>query len=91
MLRLTADLVAEMRCVTIIVTHNMDHALALGERLLVMSRGTVVNDIRGAEKGALTAEAVVELITPSDDGASDRTLLPDFAVDPVQTRPVETR
>jgi putative tryptophan/tyrosine transport system ATP-binding protein len=64
-LRLTTDLSAEMRSVTIMVTHNMDYALAFGERLLVMSRGTVVHDIRSAEKRALTAEAVVELITGS--------------------------
>ena len=74
-LRLTADLVAEMRCVTIMVTHNMDYALALGERLLVMSRGTVVHDIRSADKRALTAEAVVELMTGSGDAVSDRALL----------------
>jgi putative ABC transport system ATP-binding protein len=68
-LRLTADLVAEMRCVTIMVTHNMDYALALGERLLVMSRGSVAHDIRSAEKRVLTAEAVVELITGSVEAA----------------------
>lgn len=62
-LRLTADLAAEMRCATIMVTHNMDHALALGERLLVMSRGTVVRNIGGAAKRDLTAEAVAGLIT----------------------------
>jgi putative ABC transport system ATP-binding protein len=83
-LRLTADLVAEMRCATIMVAHNMDHALAVGERLLVMSRGTVVSDLRGAQKRALTAEAVVELITRSGDAISDRTLLPNL--DPVETR-----
>jgi putative ABC transport system ATP-binding protein len=62
-LHLTADLVAGMRCVTLMVTHNMDYALALGERLLVMSRGAVAHDIRSADKRALTAAAVVDLIT----------------------------
>jgi putative tryptophan/tyrosine transport system ATP-binding protein len=74
-LRLTDDLVAEMRCTTIMVTHNMDHALALGERLLVMSRGAVVSDVGGAEKRALSAEEVVDLITRSGDALSDRTRL----------------
>jgi putative tryptophan/tyrosine transport system ATP-binding protein len=90
-LRLTADLVAEMGCATVMVTHNMDHALALGERLLVMSRGAVVADLRGADKSALAAEGVVELITRSGDAPSDRTLLSELDVDPVQTRPLETR
>jgi putative tryptophan/tyrosine transport system ATP-binding protein len=86
-LRLTADLVAEMRCATIMVTHNMDHALALGERLLVMSRGAIVSDVRGAEKLALTAEAVVELITRPGDAISGRTRLRELDV--VDTQPAE--
>jgi putative ABC transport system ATP-binding protein len=90
-LRLTADLVAEMGCATVMVTHNMDHALVLGQRLLVMSRGAVVADLQGAEKRALAAEGVVELITRSGDAPSDRTLLPELDVDPVNTRPLETR
>jgi putative tryptophan/tyrosine transport system ATP-binding protein len=83
-LRLTADLVAEMRCATIMVTHNLDHALALGERLLVMSRGAIVSDVSGADRRALTAEAVVELITRSGDATGDWTPL--RRRDPVETR-----
>jgi putative ABC transport system ATP-binding protein len=90
-LRLTADLTAGMHCVTIMVTHNMDYALTLGERLLVMSSGTVVHDIRSAEKRALTADAVVRLITGSGDAVSDRTLRREFDLDAVATRLVATR
>jgi putative tryptophan/tyrosine transport system ATP-binding protein len=77
-LRLTADLVAEVRCTTIMVTHNMANALALGERLLVLSRGVVVGDVDGDAKRALTTEAVVELISRSGDAVGDRTLLPEL-------------
>jgi putative ABC transport system ATP-binding protein len=90
-LRLTVDLTAEMHCVTIMVTHNMDYALAMGERLLVMSSGTVVHDIRSAEKRALTPESVVELITGSGHAISDRTLRRELDLDPMETRPVATR
>jgi putative tryptophan/tyrosine transport system ATP-binding protein len=93
-LRLTADLVAEMRCATIMVTHNVDHALALGERLLVMSHGTVAGDLGGAQKRGLTAETVVELITRSGDAVSVRTLrrnLDPMETQPMETQPVETR
>lgn len=47
-----------------------------------MSRGTVVSDLRGAQKRALTAESVVELITRSGDAVSHRTLRPNL--DPVE-------
>jgi putative ABC transport system ATP-binding protein len=90
-LRLTAELSAEMRCVTIMVTHNMNYALALGERLLVMGNGTVVHDIRSAEKRALTAETVVQLITGSGDAVRDRTRRRELEPDPVETRRVELR
>lgn len=90
-LRLTAELVAEARCTTIMVTHNMGHALSLGERLLVMSRGAVVGDLRGADRRALTADAVVELIASAGDAVRDRMLLPELDLDPVRTRPLETR
>jgi putative ABC transport system ATP-binding protein len=90
-LRLTAELVAEMGCATVAVTHNMDHALALGQRLLVMSRGAVVGDLQDLDMRALTVESVVELITRSGDAPSDRSLLPDLDVDPIPPRPVETR
>jgi putative ABC transport system ATP-binding protein len=90
-LRLTADLTAEMRGVTVMVTHNMDYALAFGERLLVMSDGTVVDDIRSTEKRDLTAEAVVELITRSGDAVSVRTLHRELGPDAVETRPAATQ
>jgi putative ABC transport system ATP-binding protein len=87
-LRLTAELTAERHCVTIMVTHNMDYALALGDRLLVMSSGAVAHDIRGAEKRALTAEAVVELMTGSGDAFTARTLRRALDSDPKESRPM---
>ena len=74
-LRLTRELVAELGCTTLMVTHNMDHALDLGDRLLVMSRGRVVADFAGPEKSRLTVADVIDAITRAGDALSDRSVL----------------
>ncbi len=77
MLALTLDLVREYGCTTLMVTHNMDHALAVGDRLIVMSRGRVAADIGDTAKAGLTAEHVVAEIVRQGDTVPDRSLLAD--------------
>jgi putative ABC transport system ATP-binding protein len=74
-LALTRRLVAEFGSTTLMVTHNMEHAITLGDRLLVMSRGRVIADFRGEEKRVLTVEALIEHITGAGDAVSDRLAL----------------
>ncbi|MWA02976.1 ATP-binding cassette domain-containing protein [Actinomadura sp. LD22] len=74
-LGLTAELVRGVGCTTLMITHNMDHALALGERLLVMSRGRVVADLDQRDKRAASVADLVELIAGAGDTVSDRILL----------------
>jgi putative ABC transport system ATP-binding protein len=63
------------------VTHNMEHAIALGERLLVMSRGRVIADFRGAEKRDLTIDSLIARITGAGDAVSDRLVLAETALE----------
>jgi putative ABC transport system ATP-binding protein len=60
--QLTTDLVAELRCATLMITHNMEHALGMGTRLLVMDRGRIVADLPEETKNTMTAHALTELI-----------------------------
>lgn len=76
-LALTAELVSEMNCTTLMVTHNMDHALRMGDRLLVMSRGRIVSDVASEQKKTLNVQGVIDLITAAGDSVSDRSVLPD--------------
>jgi putative ABC transport system ATP-binding protein len=78
-LELTGQLVTEMGCATLMVTHNMEHAITMGDRLVVMSRGTVVNQVSGARKKSMTVQDVVDLITGAGDTVSDRVLLPELS------------
>jgi len=50
---LTEDAVGRDRLTTLMVTHSMQQATALGDRLIMMHRGSVIHDLRGAEKRRL--------------------------------------
>ncbi len=53
-LKLTAALVSEQPLTTLMVTHSMQQALDLGDRLLMLHEGQLVLDIAGAEREGLT-------------------------------------
>lgn len=88
-LGLTVDLVQRVGCTTIMVTHNMEHALELGDRLLVMSRGRIITDAEGAEKRSLTLPALIDRITGAGDVVSDRNVLTDAGAVRVHAGPAE--
>jgi putative ABC transport system ATP-binding protein len=74
-LGLTRQLVAEVGATTLMVTHNMEHAIQLGDRLLVMSRGRVIADLRGPQKRDLTVDELIGHVTAAGDALSDRQAL----------------
>lgn len=56
---LTGRLAAEGGLTTLMVTHNMAEAIRWGNRLVMMHSGRIVFEAAGAEKLALTVEALV--------------------------------
>ncbi len=59
-LRLTMDFITEYRLTTIMITHNMQHAIEYGNRLLMMDKGEIIFDVEGEEKKKLTAAKLVD-------------------------------
>ena len=55
-IRLSEEAIARDRLTTLMVTHSMQQATALGDRLIMMHRGRVLHDLRGAEKRRLRPE-----------------------------------
>lgn len=74
-LTLTVDLARATRATSLMVTHNMDHAITVGDRLLVMSRGAVVGDFSGEAKERLTVANLVSHMVRHGDAVADRMLL----------------
>ena len=55
-LDLTADIVEREKLTALMVTHNMNQAISLGNRLIMFHRGQIVLDISGEEKQNLEVE-----------------------------------
>jgi putative ABC transport system ATP-binding protein len=55
-LELTQQIVERDHLTTLMVTHNMRDAIAVGNRLIMMDEGHVLYDVRGEEKKKLTVE-----------------------------------
>ena len=58
-MQLTESTVRGHGLACLMVTHNMEHAIRYGDRLLMMHMGRVILDVAGDEKRALSVEALV--------------------------------
>ncbi len=72
-LAVTADLVRARGLATLMVTHRMDQALALGDRLVMLHQGRILLDLPSAEKRALAVEDLVRLFR--QEGCAEDELL----------------
>jgi putative ABC transport system ATP-binding protein len=59
-IRLSEEIVTRDQLTTVMVTHSMSQAANLGDRLVMMHRGTVLHDFRGAEKRRLRAHDLLQ-------------------------------
>ncbi|OGV65943.1 MAG: ABC transporter ATP-binding protein [Lentisphaerae bacterium RIFOXYB12_FULL_65_16] len=55
-IELTREVVERQRLTTLMVTHSMQQAVNLGDRLIMMHKGEVFSDVRGAEKKRLRVD-----------------------------------
>jgi putative ABC transport system ATP-binding protein len=76
-LELTQQIVSENNLTTIMITHNMKDAIAIGNRLIMMNDGKIIYDVKGEEKKALTtADLLAKFKTNSGEELdNDRILL----------------
>ncbi|CAM2880476.1 ABC transporter ATP-binding protein [Paenibacillus sediminis] len=57
--KLTQDIVQEMKLTTLMVTHNMEQAIRLGNRLIMMDKGRIILDVNEERKKNLTVEQLL--------------------------------
>lgn len=76
-LELTEQIVGERKLTTLMVTHNMNDAIRLGNRLIMMHEGRVIYDVAGDEKRALTVPDLLQKFEEVSGGqlANDHMLL----------------
>ncbi len=76
-LKLTDQIVAENKLTTLMITHNMNDAIAHGNRLIMMNQGEIILDISGEEKKALTRDDLLQKFAEISGSSleTDRVLL----------------
>ena len=60
-MQLTKKVVEEEKLTTLMITHNMEHAIEYGNRLVMLYHGKIVVDVRGEEKKNLTVAQLMDL------------------------------
>lgn len=78
-LNLTKRIVEEHQLTCLMITHNMQSAIDLGNRILMMDSGNIVLDIGGEEKKNMTVDGLLEKFKTGAGKAldNDRILLSD--------------
>lgn len=74
-LDLTETFVTDGRLTTFMVTHNMKDAIRCGNRLIMMSEGRIIYDVKGDEKKNLRVEDLLKRFDATGGEANDRLLL----------------
>ncbi|GAA0729773.1 ATP-binding cassette domain-containing protein [Clostridium malenominatum] len=75
-IELSNEMVVDRKITTLMVTHNLNHAIKIGNRLIMMHRGEIILDIKGEEKKSLTINKLLSYFdsAQSNEVISDRTL-----------------
>lgn len=78
-LELTKQIVGKDNLTTIMITHNMKDAIAIGNRLIMMNDGKIIYDVSGEEKKKLTTADLLEKFKLTSGGEldNDRMILSD--------------
>ncbi|MCI5801755.1 MAG: ATP-binding cassette domain-containing protein [Oscillospiraceae bacterium] len=76
-LALTGDIVQKEHITCMMITHNIESALTLGNRTIIMSGGKIVFSLSGKEREGMTLESLMELFRQytSKNLDSDKMLL----------------
>lgn len=76
-LELTTKIVAEYHLTTLMVTHNLEHALRIGDRTIMMHEGRIVLDLSGPERKEMTVQGLLQEFSRvrGHDLVDDRLLL----------------
>ncbi len=75
-MELTQKIVESHGLTTLMITHDMNHAIAYGNRLIMLYQGKIVVDVKGEEKKNLTVEDLMRLFHQN----SGKTLVSDELV-----------
>ncbi len=59
-LALTREIVADQGLTTLMITHNMKHAIDYGNRLIMLHQGRIILDVSGEQKSGLSVDDLLQ-------------------------------
>lgn len=73
---ITQNIISGHSITTLMVTHNLNHAIKIGDRLLMMNEGSIILDVQGEQKKNLTVNKLLSHFDKlqSKEVLSDRVL-----------------
>jgi putative ABC transport system ATP-binding protein len=76
-LELTRTLIEENGITSLMVTHNMEQALRVGSRTIMMHEGKIILDIKGEQREKMTVPRLIEMFheVSGEKMQTDRILL----------------
>ena len=76
-LAVTDKIVRDEQLTTLMITHNMNDAIRLGDRLVMMHAGKIIFSVGGEEKKRLTVQELLQMFEQisHESFANDRVLL----------------
>lgn len=60
-LDLTCSVASSSSLTTLMITHNLEHALAVGNRTIMMHEGRIILDLKGVERNNMTINRLLEM------------------------------
>jgi putative ABC transport system ATP-binding protein len=60
-LEITSSIVSKNKLTTMMITHNIQSALKMGNRTIMMNEGKIILDISGEERGKITIPELMEM------------------------------
>lgn len=75
-MKITDEIVKEHHITTMMITHNIQNALAYGNKTIVMNQGKIVLELFGKEREEMTVEKLMDLYSATAQGTfSDKMIL----------------
>jgi putative ABC transport system ATP-binding protein len=72
---ITRRIIETYNLTTIMITHNMQQALANGNRIIMMHQGKIIFDVKGPERDRMTVEDLLDHFGKLRGSLADKTLL----------------
>ena len=60
-MQITKNIVEERKLTTIMITHNLEHAIAYGNRIIMLHEGEIILDLSGEEKEKIKMDDILNL------------------------------